>query len=263
MLGVPAEGRARSKRWNSVVSPPVHSEWCRFTASMPASASAAAGCSGPSLHAPQEGRVDELHVGRVAPATTGTAAEVVVAEPEPADAAAGPAAAPPRATADAAAGVLHVEGQLEVGAAGPRTAPRASGCARAGRPGRSVGDRRRRSPADHAVVVEHRHAVPGEPDVALEPRRAQPHAPARRPRACSPGRGPGRPGGRTRSGGAAATAAGWARRPILAATLKRSPRPGRTLDLAGQRRWVVATETEESAAMATIRASCTTAATSS
>ena len=55
--------------------------------------------------------------------------------------------------------------------------------------------RRRSRPADDAVVVEHRLAVGGEPDVALEAGRAQPQGQRERLEGVLGGVGPGAPVG--------------------------------------------------------------------
>ena len=72
-----------------------------------------------------------------------------------------------------AAGVLDVEGQLEVGAArGVQLGERGDVSGQVGAVDLAMA-RRRTPAAHHAVVVEDRHAVGGEPDVALEAGGAQ------------------------------------------------------------------------------------------
>ena len=185
------------KRWNRVVSPPVQSVWCRFTASMPASAERGGPPLGAFLHPPQPGGVDELHVGELAPPCSDRA-PVVMAQPESLR---GATARRPRHRHRRRRGrdVLHVERQLVLGTAfrvqvgQRRDVARQLGTVTSTDPAPAVPG------ADHAVVVEDGDTVRGEPDVALEARRAQSAAPARTPRVCSPAHGPWRPGARIRS----------------------------------------------------------------
>ncbi len=76
--------------------------------------------------------------------------------------------------------VLHVEGQLEVGAATRVELGEGGDVVGQLAPGQLGDATAPGSPAHHAVVVEHRLPVGGEPDVALQPGGAQPRAASRK-----------------------------------------------------------------------------------
>ena len=196
-------------------------------ASMPPSASVGGPPLRPLLDPLQPGRVDEPDVRRVRtqrdqrrrrPGGTATAG------------AADPARRRGRRSTTGLAGsaCLEVERQVVVGAAALEQVGELGMCSGSWSR-RSVGDPPP-APADphHAVVVEHRDAVGGQPHVALEPGGAEREGQLRTPRGCSRGRGPGRPGGRTRSGVRAG------REPLLhAADDGRPAHPGRLGPRAG------------------------------
>ena len=87
---------------------------------------------------------------------------------------------------------LQVERQVVGGAAQRRAGRRARECAPGNLARRTwaMGVRPTERPADHPVVVEHRHAVGGDPHVALQPVRAQLERQREGLDACSPGRMP-------------------------------------------------------------------------
>ena len=148
----------RSKRWNTVAMPPVHSCSGRFTASMPGVLQLGRPTFGPAGDPPDPGAVHQAHV-RIERPPRGDPLPVVVAQPESLhDRVAGrPGQGQHRGHRR---GVLDVEGQVEVDPAGlvelfeggdvGRELGRASALAMA---------RRRGHEPDDPVVVEHRHPV--------------------------------------------------------------------------------------------------------
>ena len=201
-------GRGRSGRRSTRV-------WCRFTASMPAVGQRGGPLLGPVGHAPRQvestrrtSAQRSRHARHLRPVGGGTATGARARPRRP--------PGPPRRRRSKAAGSLtSSDSSRSVPTVGVELGERGD-VRRAGRPGRTsaigrCAGRCRTTPSWSSTATPSR----GEPHVALEARRAQPDGQARRPRACSRGRGPGPPGGRSRSGGVAARAAEWARRPIV------------------------------------------------
>ena len=167
--------QTRRKRWNSVVRPPVHSVWCRLTASMPASASTAARRSGPSFI-----RASLVELTSRTSASTGRSAaqpvDVGVAQPQPRHQRRRrlPARRDDRRTRPL---VLEVERQVVVVTAlleqvgQRRDVRREVGPVDLGDP-----PRLRRPTRTTPSWSSTGDTVAGQPDVALEPGRAEPEA---------------------------------------------------------------------------------------
>ena len=207
--------QTRSKRWKSVVSPPVQSVWCRLTASMPSAASVAARRSGPSLM-----RCSRVELTSRTSASTARsdeqAVDVGMAQPQPGQQA-GRLARTTSMTAGPAVGILEVERQVVVAAAAlEQVGQRRDVLGQLGSAERRRSRRLRRPSRDDAVVVEHRDAVGGQPDVALQPGRAEAEAERERLERVLAGVGAGPPVGEGDRAGRAATGAVVARRPMMA-----------------------------------------------
>ena len=190
---------------------------------------------GTFLHLGQPRGVDQLHVG-MERAEAGDGLPVRMAEPEAGEQVG--RGLPHRL--DHRSGrrdVLEVEGEVVVAAAVSRRSARVGMWAGSwDGAGAELG---RGSGGRYAVVVEHRHAVGGQPDVALQavaPRRS---ASGTTP-GCSPVRAPGLPGGRRRSARRGATGGVAARPPLWQNTAPapetdRTRRLGRVFTLSGAR----------------------------
>ena len=161
-------------------------------------------------------RADQAHPW-VEPAPGRQADGVGVAQPEPVEGLLAEGGGHPHHLVDRP-GVLHVEGQLEPRPAGAVQVVEGGDVRGELVTGHPADGRGPPAPADHAVVVEDRHAVRRQPHVALEPARAHAAGQHERLEGVLGSVGAGAPVGEPdREQGSA----GWAHRPILSTRHRR------------------------------------------